>query len=401
MEKLNIQKKTILIIGGTGVLSSAVVKEALARGMEVTMINRGNNSIPNGVRLIQSDKDNVNYIERALNNRNYDAVIDFLCYNEKETERSISFYSQYTRQYFYISSCAVYDTNALNGKMGDEESPKGLDIWDYSTSKWESEKKAIELAQKHNINYTIIRPSVTYGDTRIPYGIYPPYGYHGTFIARILNGKPIIRWNQGINRCNMMRVEDFAVGVVGLIGNPQAYNEAFNVCGDEAPSFNEVLHALSEVLGKEVLTVDVTSEFYANEIPHRKGELLGGRSIDSINSNAKIKNIVPEFKQNIGLKQGIEKTVTAYLENNYQKGIDWQFDAESDRIIRKWCKLNKISYNQYNLGFIDYLGNANYSDRNLFDLVYHKDDSCYLLKHWIWEMKSRIKSKFSKVLGRM
>jgi len=53
-------------------------------------------------------------------------------------------------------------------------------------------------------------------DTHIPYGISPQYGYHWTLIARILSGKPIIRWNGGINRCNMMRVEDFAVGVIGL-----------------------------------------------------------------------------------------------------------------------------------------------------------------------------------------
>ena len=39
----------------------------------------------------------------------------------------------------------------------------------------------------------------------------------------------------------MMRVEDFAVGVIGLIGKDEAYNEAFNVCGDETPSLMKCL----------------------------------------------------------------------------------------------------------------------------------------------------------------
>ena len=59
----------------------------------------------------------------------------------------------------------------------------------------------------------------------------------------------------------MMRVEDFAVGVVGLIGNPMAYNEAFNICGDETPSFNEVLECLSELIGASPKLVDVDSFF--------------------------------------------------------------------------------------------------------------------------------------------
>lgn len=353
----------VLIIGGTGVLSSAVTAEALSQGISVTMINRGHNPIPNGVELIRSDKNDTSTIERALANRSFDAVMDFLCITDDETEKSISFYSNYTNQYFYISSCAVYNTKALNGKIGNEESPKVLDIWDYSIGKWNSEKKVMSLAAKYDIHYTIIRPCVTYGDTRIPYGISPMYGYHGTLIARVLHEKPIIRWNGGINRCNMMRVEDFAVGVVGLVGNEKSYNESFNICGDEMPSFNDVLDALSKVLGKKVITVDMPSSFYADEIPWRRGELLGGRSIDTLNSNEKIKRVVPEFKQTITLEEGIKRTIDAYLNQNYQKGIDWGFDAETDRIIKKWCKLNGVNSSQYNLGFIDYLSNTSFSDK--------------------------------------
>lgn len=146
-----------------------------------------------------------------------------------------------------------------------------------------------------NGNLSSSTVAAVYGLRRIPYGISPQYGYHWTLAARILNNKPIIRWNGGINRCNMMRVEDFAVGAVGLIGNPSAYNEAFNICGDETPSFNDVLDCLSELTGKIVKTVDIDSAFYAKEVPKRAGEILGGRSIDSINSNEKIKAAVPSY----------------------------------------------------------------------------------------------------------
>ena len=372
----------ILIVGGTGVLSSAVTAEALKQGINVTMINRGKRSVPMGVELIKADKDDIKTIAQHLEGRLFDAVMDYLCYTDEQTERSDNFYSHYTKQYFYISSCAVYDTANLNGQIADENSKKVLSIWKYSVDKWASEQKLKALLGGTEVHYTVIRPCVTYGDTRIPYGIMPPYGYHWTLCARILAGKPIITWNGGRNRCNMTRVEDFAVGVVGLVGNPKAYNEAFNICGEETPSFKDVLDVVGNLLGKEIITVDITPEFYARECPSKKGEILGGRAIDTINSNQKVKNAVPHFKQRLSLKEGIERTLRAYKEQKYQKGIDWTFDADTDRIITKWLKNQSVDVSSYRLCFIDYLGNSKPDNKNEYWQVRHKDNlivKAYLL----------------------
>lgn len=364
---------SLLLIGGTGVLSGAVAREAIKKGLEVTIVNRGRRKLPEGATLLQSDRKNYEYIEHCLQGKIFDAVIDFLCYGEKDAQESFDLYKKFTKQYVFISSCAVYNT-ALGG-ICKEASPKELKIWSYSVHKWGCEQLLVDKAKKSLCNYTIIRPCVTYDDTRIPYGISPQYGYHWTLCARALSGKPLIRWNGGKNRCNMMRVEDFAVGVVGLIGNPEAYNEAFNICGDETPSFNEVLDAVEKCIGCKIPVVDISPEFYAEELPERSGEILGGRSIDAINSNEKIKQIVPAFKQTIPLVEGIEKTVAAYKNHNFQKGIDWKFDADCDRIIKKWSKLNKIDTTKMNLLFVDYLNNATLKDRIEYKLEFYRNVS--------------------------
>lgn len=381
----------ILIVGGTGVLSSAVTAEALKKGIAVTMINRGRRVIPEGVELIKADMNDQKLIKEKLVGRNFDAVMDFLCYTDEATRKSVELYSNYTKQYFFISSCAVYDTASLNGQASDENSKKVLPIWSYSVNKWKSEELLMSLFKGKDASYTVIRPCVTYGDTRIPYGISPMYGYHWTLCARILAGKPIIRWNGGVNRCNITRVEDFAVGVVGLIGNTQAYNEAFNVCGDEAPTWNEVLSVLGGLLGKDVITVDIASEFYAKEIPYRSGELLGGRSIDTLNSNKKLKDVVPYFKQTYSLKEGIRKTIQAYQTQNYQLGIDWKYEAETDRAISSWCRTNGIVLDKKAYSYIDYLSNATIKDRLLYWIVFH---NLYVL----YELPSKIKGKIKKVI---
>ena len=361
----------LLLVGGTGVLSSAVTHEALKQGFEVTMVNRGKRTIPNGVESLVFDCHNYDGIGKRLAGRHFDAAIDFLCFSRQELENSFRLYSRFSSQYLFISSCMVYDTRV--GGWMDEGSPKVLPMWRYSIDKWNCELALDQLAFQSPCKATVIRPSVTYDDTRIPYGEGPRYGFHWTLVARILAGKPIIRWNGGRNRCNVTRVEDFAVGCIGLIGNPAAYGEAFNICGDETPSWAEVLDALSLAIGKKARTIDIPSEFYAKEWPERAGAILGGRSIDSLCRNGKIKKAVPGFRQTIGLANGIARTVKAYRERNFQNGIDWRYDADSDRIIDKWCKQSGIPSNGLNLRFVDYLGNASFRDRMEYAKIRHGD----------------------------
>lgn len=388
----------LLLVGGTGVLSSAVTNEALKQGIKVAMINRGHKPhlIPKEVQLLKADVRNYDKIITLLKGQKFDAVIDFICFTEDQIDYSFNLFKEYIKQYIFISSCAVYNTAIC--KYCDEDSLKVLDIWPYSVDKVKCEEYLVKTAQKSKIPYTIIRPSVTYGNTRIPYGIMPPYGYHGTIIERIKHGKPIITWDGAKIRCNITRVEDFAVGVIGLLGNPRAYNEAFNIVGDETPSWQEVLNALSKSIGTKIKTFDITSEEYGKEIPERKGEIIGGRAIEAISSNKKIKTVVPSFKEEIYLEEGIKKTVDYYLLNNYLYGMDYAFDADSDRIIAKYAKIKGISTKGMNLRFIDYLGNASLADKFRYFINYYKDKKLLgmLIKYLI--LFKRISRKINNII---
>ena len=378
----------LLIIGGSGLLSGAVMNEATQRGIEVTVVNRGyrNSSYKDGVRFIKADYRNEILMKEQLDGLHFDAVIDFICFNKQELEYSVNLLHHYATQYVFISTTCVYN-NAIPG-IKEEDAEKVLNEWDYSINKWDCECSLEKKAKELSFNYTIVRPCITFDDSRIPYGIMPPYGYHWTFIARILAGKPIIRWDGGKARWNMMRVEDFAVGVVGILGNEKAYGEPFNVSGDNAYEWNDVLDVVSEQIGKVPIIVDITSSEYKSMYPVRAGEIVG-RSLDSVVSNKKIKKIVPSFQQSISLQEGIKMTINAYKMQNYQCGIDWSFDAETDRIIKNWCKLNGVNSSQYNLGFIDYLGNASVHDKFFYYKLYCRD---MLVFKFMRKLKSLIKS---------
>lgn len=344
--------KNILIVGGTGVLSYAIVNEAVKQGMSVTCINRGKSKeqeIPPNVNVIHADYRNSAQIERVLEGYYYDAIIDVLCYTEKDIDYSISLFKDKCSQYIFMSSCAVY--NKRGGDfVCDEESELINPLWDYSINKVKCEQRLIFLASKHKFNYTIIRPAITYGNTRIPYGITPPYGYHGTLIQRIMNHKPILLWDEGQTYTTITRVEDFAIGVVGILGNEKSYGQSYNIVGDEKIKWIEVLQLLGTLLHKEIKLFNVSKEILAKEMPHRKGEILGGRGINLLIDNSKIKSVVPGMGTHIPLKEGLKMTVDYYMNHNYLKGIDYSFDGNWDRIIMKYDK-NRI----YKLSFVDYL----------------------------------------------
>lgn len=385
-------RKSLLIIGGTGVLSTAVVSEALRQGLKVTIINRGNrmNIIPHGVELIKSDVHDRPKVESLLVNRHFDTVIDFICFNKKQIEYSFDLFKNYASQYVFISSACVYDTTIPGLK--DEDSPKVLKDWNYSVNKWDCEEYLKKKGEEANIPYTIVRPCITYDNTRIPYGIVPPYGYHWTFVSRILCDKPIITWDLGKARWNMMRVEDFAVGVCSIIGNKAAFGEVFNISGDVAYSWEDVLCTLEDILKKKITRVDIPSSVYRNLDKENSGRICG-RSMDLIVSNAKIKGLCPQFGTKIGLREGLEMTLESYKSHNYQKGIDWKYDANVDRIIRQWCTKNKIEIDTHMVSYMDYLGNATFCNRIEYWLTYHELRSLYIFPVRIWRKLLKIFKK--------
>jgi nucleoside-diphosphate-sugar epimerase/polysaccharide pyruvyl transferase WcaK-like protein len=350
--KLDNEHKTlnILIIGGSGILSSAVVDCCLSKGYNVTMMNRGNDDFFTNpkAKIIICDARNEGKVKKQIDGLHFDVIIDFIVYNQEQLEKSLSLFGNIADQYIFISSAQVYNTSISKVHTEEDETPQSL--WSYSINKDESEKYLKQYCNKHNITYTIVRPGVNYDNRRIPYGMCPPYGMHWTIVARILAGKPIITWNNAQNKLNITRAEDFAEGLTGLLGNETAYNESVNIVGDYVYSWQQVLDTLGEILKIPVLSVDLPLDAYADELgtDYARGGLLGGRACDLVCSNEKLKSFVPNFHSTLDLKKGLQMTIDWYKENNYYKGFDYKWDAEQDRIIRKLykkkCKRGYVAY---------------------------------------------------------
>jgi len=329
----------ILLIGGTGVISYDVALFAVRKGIEVVILNRGkrHHRMPKGASLIVADICNCKEVLAKTEKMFFDVVVDFLSYTPEDLERTLTLFAKKCNQFIFISSATVYGEKTSETAIT-EKTLVSNPIWDYAQKKIMCEQLLQKKCKELNLNYTIVRPYVTYGDTRIPFAVIAKEN-HWSLISRIIRGKPIIMWDDGNAICTLTHSSDFAKGLVGLFGNKMALNTAFHITSDETFTWNEALSIISETIGMKPVVVNIPSIDIENEIPAMSHELLGDKATNMVFDNTKIKTVVPDFKCTISFREGIKQTIAYYQKNPHMMIVDYEWDAKIDRLIyRHYCK---------------------------------------------------------------
>lgn len=339
-----------LILGGSGILSTDVLKESISRGYEVTCVTRGKRDyrIPKGVNIIHGDVNNIDTFIECLETQ-YDVLLDFLSFDVDGLKYKLQYLSSFCKQYIFVSSATAY---SFKDNIITENTKLGNEYWDYGNNKVKCEKFLRENYNKYGIEYTIVRPYITYGKTRIPFGIIPVSGEYWTLANRILNDKPILLWDDGDAKCTITNTKDFARGFVDLIGNERAFNEDFHITSDEILTWKEVILEISKKLNKRpIIFSDKTCEI-TKLLPEYEGVLNGDKARDRVFDNSKIKKIAPNFKEFIPFSKGIEETIQNYINNPVERTILYRWDGRIDRAITQLAKKNNIDIRRLNLKYV-------------------------------------------------
>lgn len=338
----------VLLLGGTGVISTEVLNLSLQKGYEVTVFNRGNSNdgLSPEVNIIIGDYQQMTCDTELFQEMYYDVVVDFLSRKPDDIRRLYNIFKDKCNQYIFISTACVYLRNSNNQEVLLTESMlKPNDTWSYSVEKHKCEEVLKFEALKYGKSYTIVRPYITYGKTRIPFGLAPAAGLHWTIIARIFAGKPMFVWDSGEALSTFTHSIDFAKGIVGLFNNPKAMNEDFHITSNECYSWNEMLEQLYDLLDCKSNIVNIPSEKIVKSIPDYKGILLGDRKYNACFDNSKIKEAVPELYFDISLKIGLNESIQ-YYKSLDEKRIDYEYDSKIDRLISKHTK-KQLKYFDY------------------------------------------------------
>lgn len=331
----------LLFIGGTGNISAACTRLAVARGMDVYVLNRGNRALPSGVKSIVADYASEAEVAAAVAGHYFDAVANFIAFTPEEVARDVRVFSGKTDQYLFISSASAYQKPPLHPVIT-ESTPLKNPYWQYSRDKIACEDYLNQAYRDHDFPITIVRPSLTY-DTVIPVALGSWDDY--TIVERMKQGKEVVVQGDGSSLWTITHADDFAIGFVGLMGHQQAIGHAFHITSDELLTWNQIYEAVGHAVGVKPNIVHVPSAVIA-KVAHQigqgwlEGNFWGDKSHSVVFDNTKIKTFVPEFKATIPFKQGIHRTIRWFEEKPERMVIKPEWNDWIDAILTTWHRLN-------------------------------------------------------------
>lgn len=325
----------VLLIGGTGTISGAIARLLAERGEDLTLLNRGNRpgDVPENAKVIQCDVNDENQVASCTAGENYDVVCQFVGFRPEQVERDYRLFAGRTRQYIYVSTAAAYHKPTADCRIT-EGTALANPYWTYARDKIACEEFLMRMYRENGFPVTIVRPSHTYGDRSVPLGV---HGKKGSWqvLKRMLDGKPVIIHGDGTALWTITNNRDFARGFVGLMSNPHAIGEAFQIMSEESVTWNQIYATIADCLGVPLKAVHVASEFLAAVNPPHDyyGSLLGDKANTVIFDTTKLKRAVPGFTAVITAAEGIRTTVNYMLTHRECQVEDPEFDDWCDRVV--------------------------------------------------------------------
>lgn len=319
----------VLFIGGSGIISSACTAQAIERGIDLYLLNRGQTTrrpVPDAAKILTGDIRDPAAVAEVIREHTFDVVVDWIAFTTEHIATDLALFKGRTGQFIFISSASAYQKPPVRLPIT-EETPLENPFWQYSRNKIACEAALMAAYHDDGFPVTIVRPSHTYDKTLLP--------FHGgyTTIDRMRRGKPLLIHGDGTSLWTLTHHSDFGHAFLGLLGEPRAIGEAYHITGDEWLSWDEIARSLGRAVGVEPVLVHVPSETVARFDPDWGDSLMGDKAHCAIFDNSKIRGIVPDFKAEIPFAQGAQEIVAWYNGNLDAQQVDANFDAQLDRII--------------------------------------------------------------------
>jgi nucleoside-diphosphate-sugar epimerase len=285
----------VLYLGGTGTISASCVRLSAAAGMRVDVLNRGRNgaerTLPDNVGSIVGDVTDPDGLNAVLGDRRWDAVVNFLSYDAGDATRMARLFAGRTNQHVHISSGSIYAKPVRQVPITESTPVAPNPALEYAQAKLRAEEALLAAYRSTGFPVTIVRPSHTYDDAN------PPLPGGWTVIDRMLAGEEIPVHGDGTSLWTLTHAEDFAQGLVGLLGNPRAIGEVFNITGSDVYTWDQIYTIVAEAFGTTPRLVHVASELFPVVAPEWfwSGEMVGDIGHSAVFDTTKIRTFVPGF----------------------------------------------------------------------------------------------------------
>lgn len=344
----------ILVLGGTGAIGQHLVKLLADEEHQVMVTSRNRDGEEGFVRYINGNAHELDFL-RELLTKSWDVIIDFLNYPTESFYKRFRLILNSTNQYIFLSSARVY---ADCEDRITEKSKRLLDTcndYDYlNTDEYALAKAKQEnlLLKSGSLNWTIIRPYITYSSHRLQLGFYEKE----VWLHRIMNGKSIILPEEMMEKwTTLTHGLDVAKGIKALVGNKKSYGEIFNITHSEATTWSEILKIYRSTLLEEGIRFNVkfcTLRDILRVYPAKYQILydrIYNRKFDS-NKLMTLSNWRPEYDP----ERGLSTCIKSFLKSPTFHRIGWTLEARLDRMTGDITSIWEINSLKSKIGYMLY-----------------------------------------------
>ncbi len=330
----------VLITGGAGFIGSYVADELLAHGYRVRVLDRLSEQVhgegcrrppylADEVELIKGDVRDPEAVERALEGcdavfhlaamvgvgQSMYEIVNYTAANGVGTAVLLeALIKRPVRRLVVASSMSIYGEGLYRDSRGRTRDRAQRTIeqmkakrWDpadesgepltplptpeakhpdlasvYALSKYDQERLCLIAGQAYHIPTVALRFFNVYGPRQ---ALSNPYtGVLAIFASRLLNDKPPLIFEDGLQQRDFVSVHDVAQACRLALESPRAVSEegrVFNVGSGQRYTVVQLAEALAKILGKERLEPRITGDYRVGDIRHcfadvtRARELLG------------------------------------------------------------------------------------------------------------------------------
>lgn len=333
----------ILIVGGTGLISSAFARECSRRGDELTLITRGSSGVadaPPSARAIHADATDAEALRSALHGarlrrERWDAVVQFVAFTPGQVAEDVVTFAPLTDRYVLISSGSVYATFESLHPLTEDTPLENLE-WTYARDKIASEEALRDHAPAAGLSFTIVRPAHTYGDSKIP--AFTGNSRHPwTIIDRMRRGADILIPGDGTALWTVTHASDVASGIRGLLDTEASRETAVHITSDRALTWTGLYRTLAHAAGLSdsqfaSQVVHVPADALVAASPSQAGSIRGDKMHCAVYNTSLIRSLVPGWEATMPFAVGIENAVRAFESHPEWQTIDAEANAMFDRL---------------------------------------------------------------------
>jgi nucleoside-diphosphate-sugar epimerase len=259
----------ILIVGGTGLISTAITRFLLERGDDVTHFNRGRLDlypVPPEVRQLHGDRTDHAAFERQIAAAGqFDCAIDMVGYQPEDAASAARAFRGRAGHVIFCSTVDVYLKPASRYPYTEDERYGGLNA--YSSNKVICEQTLRAAHERGDFPLTIIRPAYTYGEGRGPLN---PFGGGTAYVDRLRKGKPIVVHGDGSSLWTACHRDDVARAFVAAAGQAHTFGQFYHTPGEEWMTWDVYHQQVAAAIGAPAPTlVHIPTDLLARLAPRR------------------------------------------------------------------------------------------------------------------------------------